>query len=519
MGIDEARRILRRRLQQRSEHFLGVLRRGVFDRPGSPYLPLFELAGCEFEDVEATVRSEGVEAALEAVHDAGVYVTFEEFKGRRPIVREGLHLPVSAGDFDNPCVRPSFFARSSGSTGRPTRTPVDLEHVMAETPLKVLLYDAFGVLGVPTALWRGIPPAVAGLKECLRSVAMRQPVERWFTPVTARDLRLPVRTRLATGVLFHGARLLGVRLPRPEPLPLDNPGPLVQWTRQALAAEGACLIRSFVSMAVRVAVCAGEMGVDLRGATFLGGGEPPTAAKVRAITSSGARYVPNYAATEVGTMGAACADPATHDDVHLLSDALALIQRPLEVPEWRRTAPAFYVTTLLPTAPKLLINVEMDDYGVVEQRRCGCPLGELGYTTHLRGIRSYRKLTGEGVTLVGEEAVRVLQEVLPSRFGGGPLDYQLLEEEGEDGLTRLSLIVSPRVDLPDEQDVIDVFARGLGEGGHPAKFAAAFWRQAGALRVRRMEPVWSAGGKFMPLCVAERLSRSGAQDAQTDGLQ
>jgi len=86
------------------------------------------------------------------------------------------------------------------------------------------------------------------------------------------------------------------------------------------------------------------------------------------------------------------------------------------------TVDAFHFTTLLPTARKLLLNVESDDYGVVETRSCGGPLESYGYTEHLRQIRSFRKLTGEGVTLVGSEMLRILEEVLPARFGGSPLD-------------------------------------------------------------------------------------------------
>ena len=30
-----------------------------------------------------------------------------------------------------------------------------------------------------------------------------------------------------------------------------------------------------------------------------------------------------------------------------------------------------------------MINVETDDYGEVEDRSCGCPVGELGCTRHI----------------------------------------------------------------------------------------------------------------------------------------
>ena len=41
-----------------------------------------------------------------------------------------------------------------------------------------------------------------------------------------------------------------------------------------------------------------------------------------------------------------------------------------------------------------------------------------GFTTHLREVRSYSKLTGEGVTLIGDEMIHLLEHVLPARFGG-----------------------------------------------------------------------------------------------------
>src|SRR5207248_5736504 len=140
--------------------------------------------------------------------------------------------------------------------------------------------------------------------------------------------------------------------------------------------------------------------------------------------------------------------------VHFFKDGLALIQHSRPVPGAELTVDAFHFTTLLSTSPKLLLNVESDDYGLMETRSCGCPLESYGYTEHLRQIRSFRKLTGEGVTLVGSEMVHILEEVLPSRFGGSPLDYQLVEEEDEQGFTRLGLVVSPRIEIADEAAVI-----------------------------------------------------------------
>jgi hypothetical protein len=173
------------------------------------------------------------------------------------------------------------------------------------------------------------------------------------------------------------------------------------------------------------------------------------------------------------------------------------------VPNTAVKVDAFHFTTLLPTAPKLMLNVESDDYGIVETRSCGCALETYGFTDHLRSIRSFRKLTGEGVTLVGSDMVRILEEVLPAKFGGSPLDYQLAEEEDEQGFTRLNLFVSPKIPIEDEKEVIDTVLDAMRKNSLAGDFAQALWRQARTLRVQRKEPVWTARGKLSPLHLAK----------------
>jgi hypothetical protein len=201
----------------------------------------------------------------------------------------------------------------------------------------------------------------------------------------------------------------------------------------------------------------------------------------------------------VGYIGMGCANPVDENDIHFFKDNLALTQHPCRVPGTDISVEAFHFTSLRPSAPKILLNVESDDYGIVEKRSCGCPLEAWGFTEHLRHIRSFRKLTGEGVTLVGSEMVQILEEVLPGCFGGSPLDYQLLEEEDENGFTRLSLVIHPRVDIRDEREVIETMMKALGRSSVAADLARATWEQAGTVRVKRMAPVWTKGGKLMPL--------------------
>jgi hypothetical protein len=94
---------------------------------------------------------------------------------------------------------------------------------------------------------------------------------------------------------------------------------------------------------------------------------------------------------------------------------------------------------------------------------------------------------------------RILEEVLPARFGGSPLDYQLLEEEGATGVTRLSLIVSPTIELAADQDAAEAVLEELGRRGTATDLVRAIWTQAGTLRVLRQRPIVRARGKMMPL--------------------
>jgi hypothetical protein len=257
-------------------------------------------------------------------------------------------------------------------------------------------------------------------------------------------------------------------------------------------------------MSLRIALASRDAGIDLTGVTLMGGGEPPTPAKVRGITQTGATWVPTYYFSEGGPVGMGCRHPLDGNDLHYFRDAQALIQYPQLVPNSDVTVNAFCFTTLLPTSPKLLLNVQSDDFGEIETRRCGCELEAIGFTQHIRHVRSFRKLTGEGATLIGTDMVRILEEVLPARFGGSALDYQLAEEEDADGFTRMSIVVSPRIPVHNEQAVVAVVLDELSRTSGMADVARGIWQSARTLRVKRAEPVWTARGKFPSLQPARR---------------
>jgi hypothetical protein len=332
--------------------------------------------------------------------------------------------------------------------------------------------------------------------------------DRWFTPCTSAELRPSLKFRLANSGTIILGRMLGAPIPWPEAVRLDDGAVVASWAVNTLAARGECLVLAPVSAALRVCVAAAERGWSLEGATFMIAGEPASPAKVEGIRNSGARCFTTYGLAESGRVGMGCAGAENCSDVHLLRDAFAIVPFRREVRAGGPEVEAFNLTSLAPTTPKIMLNVEIDDFGVIEERSCDCVWNEFGFTTHLRDIRSFRKLTGEGVTLVASEMTDILEKILPQRFGGSPLDYQLLEEEDERGFTRLSLVVDPDVHLPSEEEAVQTVMEALSEASTAADMAAAIWRQAGSFRVKRARPVWTERGKLMSIRVS-RAGRSG----------
>lgn len=182
-----------------------------------------------------------------------------------------------------------------------------------------------------------------------------------------------------------------------------------------------------------------------------------------------------------------------------------MIQQPRPVPGSDLVVDAFNFTRLSSRASRVLLNVEIDDFGILEKRSCGCVFEEWGYEYHLREIFSYRKLTSGGGTLIGSDMLRILDEVLPARFGGSPIDYQLIEEEDDGGLTRLSLLIHPRLEIDDEAEVIHTVFKELSTTNRAASTIGDWWAQRGTLRIRRQEPIATGPrGKIMPLHYSRR---------------
>ncbi len=489
---------LKEGIEERGERFLSTVEAGVFARPASPYRRLFQHAGIEAGDLQALVRANGVEAALDRLYEEGVRITIAEFRGK-PIERSGLSLPVAESDFDNPLARTGWRATTGGSRSLGRQVLLNLEHMERNALYHMLFLIAHEALERPEALWRPLASRTA-VNNALRTARRRKPIEKWFSQTRVFQQPIRVGDTALMGYALLACRLWAVPLPLPEYVPFGRADRIVRWLEEMVRAGRPPTFSTTVGSATRIAIAARERGCDITGTLFRSGGEALTPARAETITATGATVFADYSFSEIGRVGVSCHDPAAVGDVHVLLDKLAMIQRPREVPTTGETVGALFFTSLLPSAPKLMINVESDDYATVEDRECTCPIGALGYSRHLHGIRSYEKLTSEGVTLRGSDVLTLLERTLPDRFGGSPTDYQLVEDVAETVPT-LSVVVSPRVGAIDEQEVVSTILSALERGSPRAAGVAKVWANAGSLRVVRREPYGTTAAKVLPIHV------------------
>ena len=281
----------------------------------------------------------------------------------------------------------------------------------------------------------------------------------------------------------------------------------LDWMADVVRRGGTPWIRTFPSSAVRACQAALDTGIDLAGARFTVAGEPVTEAKLEAIRRSGAQATPRYGSIETGTLAWGCLAPEWSDDMHVFDDLHAIVQ-----PE---ESLSLFVTSLRPATPLIMLNLSMGDQATLRPRACGCPLEGLGWTTHLHGVLSREKLTAGGMTFYDIDVVRVLEQVLPDRFGGGPTDYQLVEDEAASGEPLVRLLVHPAVGPLEPARVAETFLAAIGTGSGAQRIMGSVWRDAELLQVERRAPVTTASGKILHLHIARRAGPTRSLTAPT----
>lgn len=499
--IAESGQIIKKRMEQRGDNFLKLLKKGVFGYRNSPYLQLLKLSNCKYEDVEKMVLKNGIEETLRILKDDGVYFTVGEFKGKKRIVRKGKEFIFKESDFDNPYTASCYESFSSGSRGAGTRVMVDFEYNSELAVYKGIAMDNWNLSNVPHVLFLSVFPYGAGMDNMLKYSKFGIYPVKWISLLDERNL-VTLRSKLGVAYIFFISKMLGAKFPIPEFINLKDIPWLVELIAKMLQEHKGCCITTHVSFAVRICLAAKEKGISLEGVKFWVAGEPLTAIKNKQIESVGAKCILKYAFIEGGEIGSLCLKPSKFDDIHLFKDRVALVTYPEKVLDSQVNA--FLFTIFLPSSPKILLNVGNGDYGIIETRNCACPYDDFGWDTHIYSIKSFEKLTGEGMTFYGDRLISLVEEILPRKFGGTSLDYQLVEEEDEKGLTHLVVMVSPKIKDLEEDNLIKMVVEQLSKGGDSQRVMIKVWLQAGTIRIKRDFPILTRTGKVHPLYVSPK---------------
>jgi len=499
LSAEQCYDIIKNSLKNREQNLLDIVKKAVYDNKNSPYLKLLRLAECEYDDFERMVRSDGIESTLHTLRSRGVYISCEEFKCKKSVVRDGRVFIFKESDFNNPLLAHNFEYTTGASRSQGTKVTMNFARYEQYAAYNRLAVDAHGVSNSPVILWLPILPSAACLVTMLRLVKIGNTPIKWFSQTTAGKVRPSLAKRLATFYIIFAGRLFGAAYPRPEHIDLDHSYKISEYISEVLKKGHGCIIETYTSSAVRACQAARERNIDISGATFFVGGEPLTEAKQKEISEVGACAVNMYAGVDIGLIGYSCAAPEASGEVHALTSRQAIIQHKRKAPHGEEEVDAFLFTSLCPTTGKILLNVESGDYGKIRIRKCGCRLEELGFRSHIYDIRGFDKLTGEGMTFIGTDLLRIIEEVLPAVYGGASIDYQMVEEQDESGRTSISVIVNPDIAPLDEKELIKTIMVELGKGGDTQRMMAEMWSQAKMLRVIRRRPYITDAGKFLPL--------------------
>jgi hypothetical protein len=493
--FEGAKAALKDRLSHRENTFLLIARQGIYEHSESPYRSLLKAAGCEYGDLEKLVKKDGIEGALRVLFRSGVYLTVDEFKGRQPAVRGSQTIQSDPGKVRNPMSIPYVLARTSGSRSARTVVAFDLAFIKDSAINHCLGLGVRGGHQWVKADWEG--PGGGSAFRLLKFSCLGSPPARWFT--RGDPTQQGRSTRWTVRLMLLGNRLAGVPLPQPFYVPHDDPLPIARWMEGVLRSGQTPYLFGFASSVVLLCERACEAGIDLQGAKFHMVGEPLTPARLKVVRRIGAEGFSRYGTVETGMIGYGCLKPEYADDMHMFHDLCALIQPEQESERLKIPNTALFFTSLLPTAPFILLNVCMGDQAFIEQRACGCPMEALGWTTHIHTVRGYEKLTAGGVALWDTDVIRVLEEVLPSRFGGGPTSYQLVEDE-IDAHPRITLRVDPAIGPVNTVEIGQAFLEGIYAAG------SRLWLTPGFFRVERQAPMTAGSGKILHLHLERRPS-------------
>ena len=325
---------------------------------------------------------------------------------------------------------------------------------------------------------------------------------------------LPLTLPLERPADPRGGRLAGVPLPRPSGTRRPSPEPIVRWMAECSAPGRRPTSTPFPAPQSASARPPEAPGVDLHGDPVHVSGEP----RPGPDSPSSQRWredVPRLG-REAGWTSVTAASPPGNRRDPLSDDLRAVIQPEGPTAESRPASTALLFSTLRPTLPSCCSNVTSEimprSTGALRMPARAPGAGRRTSTPSGATRSSPREASG----CSRHDLDRVPRAGAPRSLRGGPTDYQLVEDEVDDGQPRLRLVVDPAVGPLDHRAVTEAFLGALADGAGGARVMELALRQAGVLEVEHRPPIPTPSGKILHLHASgsRTMVRAGAGSAE-----
>ena len=202
--------------------------RSIYGHRRSPYRRLLRHAGCEYGDLEQLLRQRGLEGALEALFQQGVYLTVSELRGDRPVVRGSLRFDARLRWLRSP--RRTIPSPIVGRRSRPVALHLAMFQDVAVNA--VLTMEARGGTGWRHGHWSS--PSDSSVLWLVRATGRSSRPVRWFSRFDPAVTPLSGRRRAVANLVPWLTARAGVPLPSITPAPLLAPGPILDWLSEEL---------------------------------------------------------------------------------------------------------------------------------------------------------------------------------------------------------------------------------------------------------------------------------------------
>ncbi len=463
ISLSECHDIIKKGMMYREENFLAYIKEIIYENKKSPYLEFLKLSHIDYEDIKKIVSRQGIEKTLTILKEEGVYITFEEFTGKKEAVRKGKRFKFKKEDFLNPFINRWGEAISGASRGRGTKIQFGVGFLMQRLVHEAIIFELHKIIDAPLALWYPPAPSVISLYPLRLQKLGILPKAR-FSQIKTRNENTSLLGETLSFLKDYAIRNFeGIKYPPAQYVSLGEAYIIAKWAAETIKEHTRCTIQTYVSSAVRICAIAKEKGLNITGTKFVLSSEPLTERKRKEIEDAGCKVLITYYFTEGGLAGCSCDNPENKtDEIHFFKDSFAVIQNTSEMTSDKINL--FLFTSLYLGSPIVMLNMENGDYGIIEEKKCGCLFDEYSFFDHIYNIRSYEKITSEGMTFYTNDIVNAVEKEFPKEFGGSSIDYQVVEEENGDGLTRLYIYVNPEIKDIDEKKAKQILFNELNGG-------------------------------------------------------